>query len=65
MIPAMYSAQWFMTIFSYGGEFDVTTRVWDAFLVEGYKVVFRVALYVLKMSERMSIFDVSHYITYV
>jgi TBC1 domain family member 10 len=49
---AMYASQWFMTLFSYSFPFDVVMRVWDMFLFEGWKVVYRVALAVLKLSER-------------
>jgi hypothetical protein len=49
---AMYASQWFMTLFSYSFPFDVVMRVWDMFLFEGWKVVYRVALAVLKLSEK-------------
>ena len=75
--PTMFSAQWFLTIFTYNFPFPVGTyptkttiqtlvpasqrrfhtfiravvRVWDAFLFEGWKVMFRVALAALKLHE--------------
>ena len=49
--PTMYSAQWFMTIFTYNFPFSVVVRIWDSFLLEGWKVVFRVALGLLKKHE--------------
>jgi len=51
MIPAMYCAQWFMTLFSYSLPFGVVTRVWDAFLKESFKIIFRVGLAILKKAE--------------
>ena len=44
---AMYASQWFITIFAYSFPFDLVTRVWDMFLLEGWKAVYRVALAVL------------------
>jgi hypothetical protein len=49
--PTMYSAQWFITIFTYNFPFSVVVRIWDCFLLEGWKVVFRVALGLLKEHE--------------
>jgi len=51
VLTTMYAAQWFLTIFTYNFPFAVVVRVWDAFLSEGWKVVFRVALGVLKTNE--------------
>ena len=47
----MYASEWLMTLFTYSFPFATATRVWDAFLVEGWKVVFRVALAMLKLHE--------------
>ena len=49
--PTMWAAQWLLTIFTYSWPFPVVVRVWDAFLCEGWKVVFRVALAALKLAE--------------
>ncbi len=45
-------SQWFITIFTYNFPFAAVVRIWDAFLLEGWKVVFRVALSLLKLHER-------------
>jgi len=45
----LYATQWFITVFSYALPFGVTLRIWDIFLSEGYKVVFRIGLALLKM----------------
>ena len=42
--PSMYAAQWVLTIFTYNFPFALVVRVLDAFLLEGWKTVFRVAL---------------------
>ena len=38
--------QWFITIYSYSLPFDMVLRIWDVFMLEGMKVVFRVGLQV-------------------
>lgn len=46
--PSMYASQWFITVFSYSFPFHLALRIWDVFLCEGVKVVFRVGLALLK-----------------
>jgi hypothetical protein len=48
----MWCAQWFLTVFIYAFPFAVVVRVWDAFLCEGWKVVYRVALAALAAAEQ-------------
>lgn len=50
--PTMYLTQWFLTLFTYNFPFEFVTRVWDAFLHEGWKVIYRVALALLKTSQK-------------
>ncbi|KDO27711.1 hypothetical protein SPRG_07340 [Saprolegnia parasitica CBS 223.65] len=50
--PTMYATQWFVTIFAYSFPFEFVTRVWDIFLHEGWKIVYRVAIALLKISEK-------------
>jgi len=47
----MYATQWLLTIFAYSFPFPAVARIWDAFLFEGWKVVFRVALAALAGAE--------------
>lgn len=49
--PTMYCSQWFMTICIYGFRYSTVCRVWDIFLAEGVKIVFRVALAILKLNQ--------------
>lgn len=49
--PSMYATQWFMTLFTYTLPFDAAVRVWDAFLCEGWKAVFRASLALLRALE--------------
>lgn len=56
MIADLYAAKWFFTIYSNGFPFESTLRIWDVFLCEphpkGTKMLFRVALAVLRHGER-------------
>jgi hypothetical protein len=45
------SLQWFMTVYSNSFPFDLVTRVWDIFWYEGWKIMYRVALALLKAHE--------------
>lgn len=49
--PTMYASQWFLTMFSYSYPFPFCVRVLDAFLCEGFKAVFRIALAILAANE--------------
>ena len=51
-LPQTYGSQWFMTIFSITFPFPCIVRVWDIFMVEGRKILFRVALAVFKLNEK-------------
>lgn len=48
MHPTMYATEWLMTMFCRGFSFDLVTRVMDVYLVEGYKIVYRVGLALIK-----------------
>jgi len=49
--PSMYATQWFMTLFTTGFEFECTVRIYDSFFAEGPKILFRVALFILKNNQ--------------
>ena len=51
-LPQTYGSQWFMTIFSCSLSFPCIVRVWDIFMVEGRKILYRVALAIFKMTEK-------------
>ena len=44
----MFATQWLLTVYTSSFPFDVVTRVWDAFLSEGWKVAYRVMLALLE-----------------
>jgi len=47
----MYATQWLLTLYTSSFQFDLVTRVWDCFLAEGWKVVYRVMLALLQNSQ--------------
>jgi len=51
MHPSMFATEWFMTMFCRGFSFDLVTRVFDVFIYEGIKIVYRVCLALLKSLE--------------
>ena len=51
MIPSMYASEWFICLFSRNLEFNILVRIFDVFLLEGYKVIYRFALAFLKLKE--------------
>ncbi|XP_066459874.1 TBC1 domain family member 10A isoform X2 [Eleutherodactylus coqui] len=48
--PILYMTEWFMCAFSRTLPWSSVLRVWDMFFCEGVKIVFRVALILLKYS---------------
>lgn len=47
VLPTMYCSQWFLTLFAYTLPIDHLLRVWDVFLLEGPKILFRSAVLML------------------
>ena len=50
-VAQMFATKWIVTVFSSSFPFEVVTRVWDVFLHQGWKVVLRIMLALLKISE--------------
>ena len=46
----MFATQWFMTLFSQKFPFSVVLRIWDIFLAEGLKIIFRVAVALVQLA---------------
>jgi hypothetical protein len=62
----MFVTQWFMTVFTSTFPFDLVARVWDSFLVEGWKVVYRVMLSLLENTQSdLSSLDMEGILTFV
>lgn len=51
MIPQIYATQWFMTLFSVNLPIECIVRIWDIYIVEGQKILFRTALAILKLNQ--------------
>lgn len=51
IIPSMYAMSWLLTLFSHCFNFRLLCRIWDMFLCEGWKPVFRIVLALLKMEQ--------------
>jgi len=47
----MFATKWFVTVFTSSFPFDVVTRLWDIYLHQGWKIVFRVILALMKNAE--------------
>mmetsp|Transcript_29084 Transcript_29084/g.40160 ORF Transcript_29084/g.40160 Transcript_29084/m.40160 type:complete len:435 (+) Transcript_29084:32-1336(+) len=48
---SMYCSQWFITVFTYSLPLEALLRIWDVFLLEGFKVVYRVGLAILTQAQ--------------
>ena len=62
---SMFATQWLLTMYTSSFPFDVVTRVWDAFLSEGWKVAYRVMLALLERAQpllmKMSFEEILNY----
>jgi hypothetical protein len=47
----MYATQWLLTQYTSSFNFSLVWRVWDCFLAEGWKVIYRVMLALLNQSQ--------------
>ena len=48
----LYATQWFMTFFARDFPLELCLRVWDLYLLEGWSIVFKVALYVMETARK-------------
>mmetsp|Transcript_28489 Transcript_28489/g.39344 ORF Transcript_28489/g.39344 Transcript_28489/m.39344 type:complete len:608 (-) Transcript_28489:203-2026(-) len=48
---SMYASRWFITVFSCNFPLEVVNRVWDIFLFEGPRIIFRVAMAIMIQKE--------------
>lgn len=48
---SFFAAQWFMTLYVYHFTFRAVLRVWDIFVCEGWKIIFRVGIALMKWEE--------------
>lgn len=53
MIEAsMYATKWYPTMFSISLPFEFTIRIWDLFMVDGFKILYRAALAILRLMQK-------------
>ena len=51
--PTMYASQWFFTFFASVFDFNVLVRLFDCLLLEGFKIIYRIALGLFKINEKV------------
>ena len=52
IIPFSYASEWFLCLFSRSLKFNSLVRIFDCFILEGYKIIYRFALAFLKSKEK-------------
>ena len=52
VIAESYCTHWYMTLFSVYFPIDVVVRIWDIYLIEGRKTIFRISLAIIKLNEK-------------
>ena len=51
VLPTMYASTWFISLFSKTLDFKIVVRIFDCFFLEGFKVIYRISLALLKLRE--------------
>ena len=51
IIPTMYASTWLISIFANTLEFKIVLRIFDCLFLEGFKVIYRITLALLKLKE--------------
>ena len=51
IMPSMYASEWFITLLTRDLDFKILVRIFDVFLLEGFKVMYRFTLALLKLQE--------------
>ena len=51
VMPSMYALEWFITLFTRELDFKILVRIFDTFLLEGFKVIYRFIFGFLKLKE--------------
>ncbi|CCW63265.1 unnamed protein product [Phytomonas sp. EM1] len=47
-----FATHWFLSVFTYQFNFRLISRIWDMFLCEGWKPIYRIALALLSMEKK-------------
>jgi hypothetical protein len=51
--PTMFASQWFLTIFTNYFNFNILVRLFDCLLLEGEKIIYRIALGIMIVNQNM------------
>ena len=51
ILPTMYASTWIISLFSRSLDFHIVIRIFDCFFFEGFKVIYRISLALLKLKE--------------
>ena len=49
--PGSYASEWFICLFARNLDFNILVRIFDTFLLEGFKVIYRFSLAFIKLKE--------------
>ena len=52
VMPFSYASEWFLCLFSRNLQFGTLVRIYDTFILEGYKIIYRFSLAFLKLKEQ-------------
>lgn len=52
VMPFSYASEWFLCLFSRNLPFSTLVRIYDVFILEGYKIIYRFSLAFLKLREQ-------------
>ena len=52
VMPFSYASEWFLCLFSTNLQFSTLVRIYDTFILEGYKIIYRFSLAFLKLKEQ-------------
>lgn len=52
LCPEIYATSWFIAFYIVVLPFNTVLRIMDIFLLEGYKIIYRVALAILKLKKK-------------
>ena len=50
--PSLVSLQWFVCLFSYNLQPEISDEIWDNFLVKGSKILFKAGLSIISLIEK-------------
>ena len=53
--PRCYASEWFICLFARNLNFNILVRIFDTFILEGFKVIFRYSLAFIKLKEEQLI----------